>query len=136
MNHLCESSNHLCEKLSGLLASVCGVLNPLSHPDNIYYACPVVEIAAMPPRPKKIARTERLGGYLQAERGLNAGLVGEPPMTPSLDDAVSSALVELLAFEILWGFLSPRLAQRICSAAVRDGLKNIDVDRMSRMGTN
>ena len=89
----------------------------------------------MPPKRKK-ARTETFGGYRQAGRALDAGLLGEPPMEPSVGDAVSSALVELLAFEILWVFLTPRLAQRICSAAVADGLKNIDVDRMSRMGSN
>ena len=107
VNHLCESSkdisyvNHLCEKLLCLLASVFDLLRSLSQPDNVYYACSVVEIAAMPP--KKRPRTERLGGYHQAERALNAGLLGAPPMTPSgMNDAVSSALVELLAFEILW----------------------------------
>jgi hypothetical protein len=114
---------------------VCDVLKRLSHPDNIYYACCDAAIAEMPPK-KKYARTDTFGGCRQAGLALDAGLLGEPPMEPSVGDAVSSALVELLAFEILWGFLTPRLAQRICAAAVADGLKNIDVDRMSRMGSN
>ena len=67
MNHLCESSNeiscvnHLCEKLLCLLASVCDVLKPLSHPDNIYYACCDAAIAEMPPKRKKPAPQRSAG---------------------------------------------------------------------------
>ena len=80
---------------------MCDVLKRLSDPNNIFCASCVVEIAEMPPRPKR-ARTERLGGHHQARRALDASLLGEPPMEPSVEDAVSSALVELLAFKTLW----------------------------------
>ena len=45
-----------------------------------------------------------------------------------------SFLVELLVFEFMWGFMTATMVQKICEAAVKDGLSHRDVKRLSTIG--
>ena len=46
-----------------------------------------------------------------------------------------SALMAILLYEVMWGFMQPTLAHRIARAAAEDGIAHPDLDNFVKMGT-
>ena len=70
-------------------------------------------------------RTLHHGGWWQAE----AATRKPPPMK-------KSRLGEILLQEVLWGFMSATVAQRIAAAAIQDGCSHADLTVLAGLGTD
>ena len=90
----------------------------------------------MSPKKKQKPKAEFPGGYKQSAVAFDASNSSSSTAAFHKDEVVaaSSFLVELLVFEFMWGFMTATMVQKICEAAVKDGLSHRDVKRLSTIG--
>lgn len=80
-----------------------------------------------PKKRKRAGPQLMMGGYRQQRKFM----MGQSGVSSTFIGQTDSALGEVLAYEVLWGFITPVLCQRIAAAAVIDGLRNPTVEKLA-----